>query len=141
MEVKVCPRCGEAYNWIETRRVNDNQVYFYAVHDYGRGPDGKRKVKKCYLGPKEYFYVAHLHYKEGLDLHGLIIQDRLFNYLVRILDYLLESDSSMKALGLVKKTEEGRVDINDIAAMNLADRLQRLAEKLRHEIELYRQER
>ena len=136
MEVKICPRCGLPYNWVERRRVGD-QVYFYAVHDYGRGPDGKRHVEKCYLGPERYINVAQLHHKEGLDLHGLLVQDRLFNYLIRIMDYLLESDSALKALGLVRKTEEGKLDVNDIAAKNLADRLQKLAEKLLREVELY----
>ncbi len=47
---KPCPRCGLPIDFLERRKTKTGQVYYIAWH-YLRGPDGTRKVKKCYLGP------------------------------------------------------------------------------------------
>lgn len=64
LEIKVCPRCGAEYSWIE-RRVTPHNVYLLAVHVYKE--DGKRRVRKCYLGPEElYKHVERVHNLDAL---------------------------------------------------------------------------
>lgn len=77
---KVCPRCGERYSYIERRRVGRN-VYLYAVH-YWRDESGRRRVRKCYLGPLTYEYVSHLH---DFTLRGLSVKERNLQYLETLL--------------------------------------------------------
>ena len=50
-----CPVCGRPVSWVEKRQVGE-QVYYYAVHYLGKDAAGKRRVEKCYLGPKQYIY-------------------------------------------------------------------------------------
>ena len=74
--MKICPRCGERYSYIDRKKVRD-QVYLYAVHYYKVG--GKRKVRKCYLGPEsEYIYVSRLH---EFPLRGPLDRERILKYL------------------------------------------------------------
>ncbi len=84
--VRVCPRCGLPYSYIE-RRKNGDRVYYYAVH-YSRVDGGKRKVHKCYLGPDTYEYVSRLHVREGLILKGLSDPERVLEYLDAIINYI-----------------------------------------------------
>jgi len=81
---KVCPRCGLKYSYIERRSVGD-QVYLYAVH-YLK-VKGKRKVRKCYLGPESsYIYVSKMH---EFTLRGPLDKLRILNYLDAILNLLV----------------------------------------------------
>ena len=73
---KICPRCGQKYSYIERRKVG-SQVYLLAVHYFKVG--GKRKVRKCYLGPEsEYIYVSRLH---EFPLRGPLDKERILKYL------------------------------------------------------------
>jgi len=77
-------------------------VYYYAVHVF-KDSSGKRRVKKCYLGPEEYEYVSRLHAKEGLTLKGLRDRQRALEYLDALISYLqnVELDNSLRReLGL-----------------------------------------
>ncbi|MEM0340786.1 MAG: hypothetical protein QXF18_04510 [Acidilobaceae archaeon] len=50
-----CPRCGEPISWLKVYRVRyEDRVYEYltAVHYYGY-EDGRKKERKCYLGPAD----------------------------------------------------------------------------------------
>lgn len=60
----VCPRCGRlgSLSW---RKIGGN-TYYYVVHY----DPAARKTKQCYLGPREYRYVAKL---QGVPLHGLVV--------------------------------------------------------------------
>ena len=79
-EKKICPRCGQKYSYIERRRIGD-QVYLYAVH-YLK-VEGKRKVRKCYLGPEsEYIYVSKMH---EFRLRGPLDKSRVLKYLNSLL--------------------------------------------------------
>jgi len=101
MSLKLCPRCGAPYSWIE-RRESGGRVYYYAVHVY-KDSSGKRRVKKCYLGPEEYEYVSRLHAKEGLTLKGLRDSQRALEYLDALIAYLqtVELDNALRReLGL-----------------------------------------
>jgi len=80
MGFKVCPRCGEKFTSIEVKRIN-GRVYYYAVHSF----NGFRR--KCYLGPEYYEYVTRLHFNE-LTLQGAVIEERLINYLLSIIETL-----------------------------------------------------
>ena len=52
----ICPRCHKPFSYIETRKTEHNE-YRYAVHVKRKG--GKRRIKKCYLGPADgYKYVV-----------------------------------------------------------------------------------
>jgi len=82
---RLCPRCGRRFSYIERREARGRE-YFYAVHYFGyEVVDGKvkKKVKKCYLGPREYEYVEKLH---SLGLAGLIDRERFRRYLKELLD-------------------------------------------------------
>jgi hypothetical protein len=84
---KVCPKCGEPYSYIEEIDIG-GRSYLYAVH-YVKDESGKRKKKRCYLGPKEgYEYVSKTH---DIIFYGLDRQDRYIRYLEEIL-YLFASD-------------------------------------------------
>lgn len=84
-ELKICPRCGLPYSYIEEREVGSN-VYHYAVHvNY---VDGKRRVKKCYLGPVSYIYVSSIN---DMILHGLIVPERAINYLREVIKLLKQA--------------------------------------------------
>ena len=81
-----CPRCGLPIDFLERKRVR-NQVYLYAWH-YLRDENGKRKVKKCYLGPERYIHGQVTHEPMGVVLKGMgqDLQDipRLSEYLTNV---------------------------------------------------------
>jgi len=84
---RVCPRCGCSFSYIKEKKIN-GRVYLYAVHYY-RDDSGRRRMRECYLGPKDYYeYVTKMHEKEGLVLKGLICAERLIEYLDAIIDYM-----------------------------------------------------
>jgi len=66
-----CPRCGLPIDFLEQRRTKSGQVYYIAWH-YLRDENGKRKVKKCYLGPRTYRHGQVTHQPTGLQLKGMI---------------------------------------------------------------------
>ena len=108
----ICPRCGEPYSYLERRSVG-GKVYYYAVH-YEGIKDGKRRYRKCYLGPDYYTYTSLLHEREGLVFKGLMDNDRLLVYLDIIINYLSRSGRLTPSL-----------------ALELADRFEELARALR----------
>jgi len=78
-----CPRCFKDISWIE-ERVRKGRKYYYAVHYEGYSRvDGRvrRRIKKCYLGPRVYEYVSRMHSDIGLSLHGFMVRDRFLKYL------------------------------------------------------------
>ena len=108
----ICPRCGLPYSYVETREVG-GKVYYYAVHYYREG--NKRRVRKCYLGPEHYDYVTRTHEREGLVLRGLTSTDRVISYLDALIDYVSRPE----------------FNLTPHLALKLADRLEKLAERLR----------
>ena len=107
--VKVCPRCGLEYSYIE-KRVVGGRVYLYAVHvmKVREGGRVKRKVRKCYLGPEDsYEYVSMLHEREGIRLRGLVREDRALEYFDSLLNYVIRKDLSREsALKLISRLKE-----------------------------------
>ena len=88
-EEKICPRCRQPYSYIERRSVGD-RVYLYAVHYHWVA--GKRRVRKCYLGPEDhYVYVTRTHAREGLVLRGLVDAERALDYLDALIAYFAEN--------------------------------------------------
>ena len=80
-----CPRCGRKASYLETQ-VKGSQVYYIAVHyeGYQKVKDKvKKKVRKCYLGPKEYILVEKFH---GLGLAGLVDPGRFRRYVREAID-------------------------------------------------------
>ena len=108
----ICPRCGQPYSYVETREVR-GKVYYYAVHYYKEG--GKRRVRKCYLGPEYYDYVTRTHEREGLILRGLTTTDRVIGYLDALINYVSNPE----------------FNLTPNLALKLADRLEKLAARLR----------
>jgi hypothetical protein len=77
----ICPRCGEPYRWIYQETIH-GRTYLYAVHEIVE--EGKKKRKKCYLGPADsYKYVSATH---DLVFYGPTRDDRYIKYLEEILD-------------------------------------------------------
>lgn len=119
-ERKRCPRCGLPYSYVEARRVGDN-TYYYAVHVQYL-PHGRRRVRRCYLGPNAYVYVTKLHVREGLFLKGLIDEKRAVEYVKELATRLPDMD----------------IDPRD--AEELADILERAAKELREKAKEMREE-
>jgi len=114
MESRVCPRCGERYSYLETSKRASN-VYVYAVHYYYE--NGKRKKRKCYLGPLEsYIYVTKLHTDvirpEGLVLEGAISENRAVRYIEALTNYFEHRSKS-------ELSEDSWVYIEDYVPMRL----------------------
>jgi uncharacterized Zn finger protein (UPF0148 family) len=117
-----CPKCGLPINWIERKKVNGH-IYYVAAHVMR--DNGKRVVKRCYLGAERYTYVTGQHLNLGIELKGMVQEamgeSRLAEYLrgvARAVESQLE-DSKLapaKAVEIAKAIEE----------------LQPLAAKLRH---------
>jgi hypothetical protein len=99
METKLCPRCGEPYSYVEKRVVHD-RIYYYAVHV--SIVNDKRKIKKCYLGAKEYYYVKKLHEDSELNLTGIFEKDRYLQYLDQILYSLVHNGLSEEEKNVLK---------------------------------------
>jgi hypothetical protein len=97
------------------------QTYYYAWH-YLKGPDGKRQIKKCYLGPEQYVHSKVTQGREGIQVKGLI-QEVLEGRLL-IIDYVNDIAKSVE-----DKMAKGQVSA--YTAQQLADRLQELVTKLR----------
>jgi predicted nucleic acid-binding Zn-ribbon protein len=69
----ICPRCGqEGYLY---RKDTQHNVYNYCRHVTWEG--GKRRERKCYLGPDRYINVEKLH---NIDLAGCLDHERWFRY-------------------------------------------------------------
>jgi len=67
--------------------VREGRRYYYAVHYEGYSRVGgrvRRRIKKCYLGPRVYEYVSRMHSDIGLSLHGFMVRDRFLKYLEMI---------------------------------------------------------
>ena len=112
IEVRVCPRCGLPYSYIE-RRVVGGRVYLYAVHIYKAKEGGKtkRRVRKCYLGPEDsYEYVSMMHEREGLRLKGLMNRERIIEYLDAIIRYI-ETNGNEETLRKIRSRLERALDI------------------------------
>ena len=134
--VRICPRCGGAYSYIEERKKGE-QVYYLAVHVRYEKTDGgyKRHVKKCYLGPDLYKYVSKLHEREDLAFAGLVDQDRLVDYLDTIYENVMNSDS-LSYLGLLN--EKGNPKIDEVE--KLIKKLEDMINKIRQDLSKHQSE-
>jgi len=106
--VRVCPRCRCPFSYIKEKRVN-GRVYLYAVHYY-RDSTGRRRVKECYLGPKDHYkYVTKMHEKEELVLKGLVEQERIVEYFDSIIRYVINDnvDENIR-MRILERIEETR---------------------------------
>ena len=117
--IKLCPRCGMPYSYLEIRRRGD-KIYYYAVHEEWKG--GRRiSRRKCYLGPDIYTYVTALHTDERLVLYGMLNKERALAYLERLLNFLKYVDDISILDRAIKLLE------------NHLSELKRLVEVLQHE--------
>jgi len=110
----ICPRCGRFISWIEPTR-RGGRVYYLAVHysGYYRDSSGKvrKRVSKCYLGPKEYVYVTQLHGDLGLTLMGAIERGRVLEYLNTLLELVINSTNRELLKMVVGRLEEALVEL------------------------------
>jgi len=102
----LCPRCGAPVSWRETVRRGGRE-YSVAVHYLGT-VNGKRRVKKCYLGPVGgYVYVTATHGDLGMKLEGYT-NARALEYLRVLLGYFeaeCENPATLKfALRLLEES-------------------------------------
>jgi hypothetical protein len=104
----VCPRCGQVGGYLWTRTVNERK-YFYWVHE--SKVNGKRKVKRCYLGPQNY---SHASIFNPIGLAGALDKERFMKYARELLKELnieqkrwllqaLENELYPKGRGLLKR--------------------------------------
>jgi hypothetical protein len=119
-ERKICPKCGQPYSYIDEEEKG-GRVYLYAIHYY-KDPDGRKRKKKCYLGPKDgYEYVSKTH---EIIFYGLDRQDRYIRYLEEILD-LFTSDEPVST-----EPDEFKRDFENVMRMrSLAKKIERRSEE------------
>ena len=116
--VKVCPRCGEPFSYVERRKGEYNE-YFYAVHVKREGK--KRRIRKCYLGPADsYKNVTHMHTEENLELKGLMDKNRAVEYVNRLLNYISVNYNEIW----------GNEEAAALALRRLASKLQDIADRI-----------
>ena len=101
--LRVCPRCGRPYDWVERRKVrtgpNTYRYYYYAVH---LDRETKRR-EACYLGPVDgYSHGAVTHQDVG-GLEGL---DSRWERNLYYLENLLESFTTCGDPRYVRKAVE-----------------------------------
>ena len=101
----ICPRCGEPVSYFSIERKGGRE-YVYAVHYYRER--GKRKKRKCYLGPLgHYEYVTRTHLREGLILKGMHKSERLLEYLktlARALEHVSPEKINRRELEYIAET-------------------------------------
>jgi hypothetical protein len=107
---RICPRCGQPYNWLETKTMHGRR-YLFAVHVI----NGVRK--SCYLGPEDgYVHAARTH--PFLQLSAFRANPR--EELERRLRYIEENAQSLPKL---VSTEEDRRRV-----LEVLDRVRRIFE-------------
>ena len=121
-----CPRCGRPIDWVG-RQVIRGRVYYYAVHvSY---ENGRKRLSKCYLGPRDYDYVSRQHSDMGMALKGMVYEainspaSRFRDYVAGIVDKL-SGDAASGSLNLGQARDWAR------AAREAGQRLLRLADGL-----------
>jgi len=123
---KPCPRCGLPIDFLEHKRVR-GQVYLYAWH-YLRGPDGTRKVKKCYLGPDRYIHGQVTHAPMGVELRGMGYD---LGDTSRYADYLMNMATNLKD----KMAHHALPSTQARAIVEAIEELAKLTEPMRQYIE------
>ena len=110
-EVRLCPKCGLPYDWVERRKVG-GRVYLLAVHVV---KDRQRSYRRfCYLGPAEGYAVGRATHGfmelRGFELDKRMDVNRLLEYLRQLLSALTgeelyggDSELRRKALGEVRR--------------------------------------
>ena len=130
-KVKICPRCGKEYNYIETRkyRTADGSIqeYRFAVHVYKQ--DGRRRKKRCSLGPVSYIYST----ETQTDIGGMTVRGALVEY--KLHEYLDSALSGIKLL--LEKRQIKKKDLDEIIEVLEVslDELKKLRERLGKEEE------
>jgi hypothetical protein len=121
-----CPRCGRPIDWVG-RQIVRGRVYYYAVHvSY---ENGRKRLSKCYLGPRDYDYVSRQHSDIGMALKGMVYEainspaSRFRDYVAGIVDKL-SGDAASGALNLGQARDWAR------AAREAGQLLLRLADGL-----------
>lgn len=102
IDVKTCPRCSQPYKYVEKRLIKE-QTYYYALHYYF-DENGRKHVKKCYLGAETYIYVKRVHMDSKINFHGYIIQNRYKEYLKDAKDYFARDTKYNKPRSINKPT-------------------------------------
>ena len=112
----ICPKCGLPISYIDSYKRGGN-TYYLAVHYLGYVKDQtgkvKKKIKKCYLGPKEYVYVSALHQDLRLVFRGLLENERILNYLKALREALEDMKLRRELLVELKKIAQDIVRIVD----------------------------
>ena len=119
-EKKICPKCGQPYSYVEEIDIG-GRSYLYTVH-YIKDESGKRRKKRCYLGPKDgYEYVSKTH---EITFYGLDRQDRYIRYLEEIID-LFDVDQPVST-----EPDDFRKDFENIIKMkSLVKKIERRSEE------------
>jgi hypothetical protein len=126
---KVCPKCGQPYSYIEEIDIG-GRLYLYAVH-YVKDESGKRKKKRCYLGPKDgYEYVSKTH---DIIFYGLDREDRYMTYLEEILDLFTSEGPVSTDLDDFRRDFENVIKMRSLVKKigdEIDDRLRRILETM-----------
>jgi len=107
---KICPKCGREYKWIERKEIKGN-IYLYAVHVYKE--NGRRRIRKCYLGPKEHKREVVFNIERISDY-----LDELIKYLKTVnLDDGVRKDLGVKFMRIGRYLLKLDLDINEISEL------------------------
>jgi hypothetical protein len=90
-----CPRC-DMQGYLEKRRKNGH-TYHYCIHI--TKINGKRKVRRCYLGAEKYDYVERF---QKLTLTGLTDEQRYIRYLAT----MMENMTATQLQGIITIAQE-----------------------------------
>lgn len=115
VKIKVCPRCGNEYSYLEYRKTESN-TYVYAVHEVYIKGKGRQRWR-CYLGPIGRYKYSNLT-NPFLNLRGLSDPDRVYDYVTSLLNYI-----------------EGRIYLGRIDDFE-KKKLELLAQRMRKTLEL-----
>lgn len=102
LEQKICPRCGRRFTYLEERK-NGSNTYVYCVHV--RKHNGKRSIKKCYLGPKTaYIYTNTFNFNILTVRSPLADSSADIKYLIELMQYFRENGNLEKVIELINGT-------------------------------------
>jgi len=111
--LKVCPRCGSTYSYIERRRIN-GKTYLYAVHYV----EGKRR--RCYLGADVYTYFNKV-YGPVMDLLGFTDVNVVLEYLDDLTDYIRHNLDRFNDVAVLKRLRAKLIDVTTHLSVRITE--------------------
>jgi len=90
IQEKTCPICRNSYKYVEKRpyKACDRTQYYYYIIHISKDANGRKHVKKCYIGAEGYIYVSKMHKDANITFTGYNNPNRYNIYMKDIMDYI-----------------------------------------------------